>query len=65
MRDANSGFSSVRSEDGQALVIEPMAHGLQELGIKEVKKLLLDWLNPFLTVEDQVRLTGWRLGVRH
>ena len=44
---------------------DELSEGLQELGIKEVKKLLLDWLNPFLTVEDQVRLTGWRLGVRH
>ena len=44
---------------------DELSEGLQELGIKEVKKLFLDWLNPFLTVEDQVRLTGWRLGVRH
>jgi len=26
-------------------------------------KLLLDWLDPFLTLEEQDRLLGWHLGV--
>jgi len=33
------------------------------VGIKELKKLLVDGLNPFLTVEEQGMLMGWRLGV--
>ena len=44
---------------------DELSEGLQEMGIKEVKKLLLDGLNPFLTIEDQGRLTGWRLVVRY
>ena len=27
------------------------------------QELLLDWLDPFLTVEEQDRLLGWHLGV--
>ena len=37
--------------------------GIKELGVTEVKELLLDWLYSFLTVEEQDRLTGWHLGV--
>ena len=28
-----------------------------------VEELLLDWLDPILTVEEQDRLTGWHLGL--
>ena len=28
-----------------------------------VTELLLDWLDPFLAMEEQDRLLGWRLGV--
>ena len=37
--------------------------GMQELGVTELEELLLDWLDPFLTVEEQDRLLGWHLGV--
>ena len=37
--------------------------GVQDIGEPVVEELLLDWLYSFLTVEEQDRLTGWRLGV--
>ena len=37
--------------------------GIEDLGEPVVEKLLLDWLDPFLTVEEQDRLLGWHLGV--
>ena len=37
--------------------------GIEDLGEPAVTKLLLDWLDPFLTVEEQDRLLGWYLGV--
>ena len=40
-----------------------LSGGVQALGMTEVGGLLLDWLYSFLTVEEQDRLTGWRLGV--
>ena len=36
---------------------------VQDLGEPVVEELLLDWLDPFLTVEEQDRLLGWHLGV--
>ena len=36
-----------------------LSEGIEELGVKEVEELLLDWLYSFLTVEEQERLTGW------
>ena len=39
-----------------------LSGGVQDLG-EPVVELLLDWLNPFLTVEDKDRLVGWHLGV--
>ena len=36
--------------------------GVQDLGEPVVEKLLLDWLDPFLTVEEQDRLIAWYLG---
>jgi len=38
-----------------------LSEGMQELGVTEVEELLLDWLYSFLTVEEQDRLTGWRM----
>ena len=38
------------------------SESIQELGTREVEELLLDWLNPFLTVEDEDMLKGWLLG---
>ena len=37
--------------------------GIEDLGEPAVTELLLDWLDPFLTVEEQDRLMGWHLGV--
>ena len=40
-----------------------LTEGIQELGVKEVEELLLDWLYSFLTAEEQDRLMAWHLGV--
>ena len=40
-----------------------LTEGIQELGVTEVEELLLDWLNSFLTMEEQDRLLGWHLGL--
>ena len=37
--------------------------GIEDLGEPAVTELLLDWLGPFLTLEEQDRLTCWHLGV--
>ena len=37
--------------------------GIEDFGEPAVTELLLDWLDPSLTVEEQDRLTGWHLGV--
>ena len=37
--------------------------GVQDLGEPVVEKLLLDWLDPFLTLKGQDRLMAWHLGV--
>ena len=37
--------------------------GIEDLGDPAVTELLMDWLDPFLTVEEQDRLLGWHLGV--
>ena len=37
--------------------------GIEDLGEPAVKELLLDWLDPFLTVEEQDSLLAWHLGV--
>ena len=36
--------------------------GVHELGEPAVTELLLDWLDPFMMVEEQDRLLGWHLG---
>jgi hypothetical protein len=40
-----------------------LSGGVQDLGEPVVEELLLDWLDPFLTEEEQDRLLGWHLGV--
>ena len=42
--------------------IDGFQMGEQDLGAL-VEELLLDWLDPFLTVEEQDRLLVWHLGV--
>ena len=37
--------------------------GIEDLGEPVAEELLLNWLDPFLTVEEQDRLLGWHLGV--
>ena len=37
--------------------------GIKDLGETAVTELLLNWLDPFLTVKEQDRLLGWHLGV--
>ena len=34
---------------------------IEDLGEPAVTELLLDWLDPFLTVEEQDRLMAWHL----
>lgn len=41
-----------------------LSEGMQEHEVSEVEELLLEWLNPFQTVEEQGRLLGRHLGVR-
>ena len=41
-----------------------LSGGVQDLGEPVVEELLLDWLDPFLTTEEQDRLLGWHLGVK-
>ena len=40
-----------------------LSGGMQDLGELAVTELLLDWLDPFLTEEEQDRLLGWHLGL--
>ena len=40
-----------------------MYGGIEDLGEPAVTELLLDWLDPFLTAEEQDRLLGWSLGL--
>ena len=40
-----------------------LSGGVQEFGGKAVEELMLEWMNPLLTVEEIDRLVGWHLGV--
>ena len=55
--------AAVRANDSDAFR-DLLSEGIEELGVKEVEELLLDWLYSFLTAEEQDRLLGWHLGVR-
>jgi len=37
--------------------------GIEDLGEPAVTEMLLDWLDPFLTIEEEDRLLGWHLEV--
>ena len=54
--------AALRANDSDAFR-DLLAEGIEELGVKEVEELLLDWLYSFLTVEEQDRLLGRHLGV--
>ena len=41
-----------------------LSGGVQDVGEPVVVELMGDWLDPFLTEEEQDRLLGWHLGVR-
>ena len=38
-----------------------LSGGTQDLGQPVVKDLMLEWMNPLLTVEEMDRLVGWHL----
>ena len=40
-----------------------LSGGVQDLGEPVVEELLLDWLDRFLTAEEQDRVLVWHLGV--
>ena len=40
-----------------------LSGGIQDLGRPAVEELMLEWMNPLLTVEEMYRLVGWHLGV--
>ena len=40
-----------------------LSGSVQDLREPVVEELLLEWLDPFLTVEEQDRLLGWHLGM--
>ena len=50
--------AALRANDPDAFR-DLLSEGIEELGVKEVEGLLLDWNYSFLTAEDQSRLTGW------
>jgi len=54
--------AALRANDLDAFRVV-LSGGMQELAVKEVEELLLDWLYAFLTAEDQDRLLGWYLGL--
>jgi hypothetical protein len=49
-------------ENDPDLFKQLLSGGVQDLGESVVEELLLDWLDPLLTVEEQGRLLGWHLG---
>ena len=54
--------AALRANDSD-LFRQWLAGGIQDLGEEVVEELLLDWLNSFLTAEEQDRLTVWHLRV--
>ena len=38
--------------------------GIEDLGEPAVTEMLLDWLDPFLTAEEQDSALGWHLAMR-
>ena len=54
--------AAIRANDSDAFR-DLLSEGIEELGVKEVEELLLDWLYSFLTAEEQDRLMAWHQGV--
>ena len=40
-----------------------LSGGIHDLGRPAVEALMLEWMNPLLTVEEMDRMVGWHLGV--
>ena len=40
-----------------------LSGGKQDLGRPAVEELMLEWMNPLLTIEEMDRLMVWHLGV--
>ena len=54
-------MAALRANDS-ALFKRWLYVGIENLGEPALTELLLDWLDPFLTVAEQDRLLGWHLG---
>ena len=40
-----------------------LSGGIQDFGRPAVEELMLEWMNPLLTVDEMDRMVGWHLGV--
>ena len=40
-----------------------LSGGIQDLGLPAVEELMLEWMNPLLTVDEMDRMVGKQLGV--
>ena len=38
-----------------------LSGGIQDLGRPAVEELMLEWMNPLLTVDEMDRMVGWHL----
>ena len=54
--------SALRANDSDAFR-RWLSGGIQDLGRPAVEELMLEWMNPQLTVEEMDRLVGWHLRV--
>ena len=55
-------LSALRANDSDTLR-RWLSGGIQDLGRPAVEELMLEWMNPLLTVEEMDRLVVWHLGV--
>ena len=54
--------SALRANDSETFR-RWLSGGIQDLGRPVVEELMLEWMNPLLTVDEMDRLVGWHLGV--
>ena len=54
--------SALRANDSDAFR-RWLSGGIQDLGRPAVEELMLEWMNPLLTVDEMDRLVGWHLGM--
>ena len=50
--------SALRANDSDAFR-RWLSGGIQDSGRPAVEELMLEWMNPLLTVEEMVRMVGW------